>query len=159
MRLLASAALLASLFCACSSGGLESYGARLPDIRLVMPATGEDGASLATCPTEKCLTVVVAPWCTVCHAFTDNIKSVRGFLRAEGVESRVVVGLSSDYRSLKDYAAEFGPDAQIDLARVLRPSGVPMFIVSDRKGKILKTYSGFPGNAESSPALASTLGL
>ena len=159
MRSLVPAALLASAFCACSGNGLESFGAHLPDIQLVMPSSGEMGPSLASCPTEKCLTVVVAPWCPVCHSVTENIKAVRGYLKAAGVTSRVVVGLSPDSNALKQYAEEFGPDAQIDLARVLKPSGVPAFIVSDRGGKVLKTVAGFPGNAESSPALASALGL
>ena len=159
MRPLLLTAMLASALVACSGEGLESYGAHLPDLQLVMPGTGEMGPPLSSCPTDKCLTVVVAPWCPVCRSVTQNIKALRGYLRVAGVTSRVVVGLSPDYNTLKQYAEEFGPDAQIDLARALKPRGVPMFIVSDRKGKILKTVAGFPGDAESSPKLASALGL
>ena len=136
----------------------EQLGSRLPDLQLVMPSTGEMAASLASCASEKCLTVVVAPWCSVCHGATGRIVSLRNYLKATGVASRVVVGLASDYHELKAYAEEFGPDAQIDLARVLRPSGVPMFIISDRKGKVLKTVAGGPGGG-SSAGMAAALGF
>ena len=158
MRFLFRAALAAAVLGGCA-GNDQSLGSQLPDIQLVMPHSGEMAASLAGCPTEKCLTVVVAPWCSICHSATGNINSLRGYLKAAGVASRVVVGLSPDYNVLKEYAEEFGPDAQIDLARVLKPSGVPMFIVSDRKGKVLKTVAGIPAGGGTSSGLAVALEL
>ena len=159
MRLSFRAALVPFLLLAGCTGTDTSLGTEFPDLQLVMPSTGEMAASLASCSTQKCLTVVVAPWCSVCHSATGTIISLRGYLKAAGVASRVVVGLSPDYKELKAYAEEFGPDAQIDIARALKPSGVPMFIVSDAKGKILKTVAGIPSGGGTSAGLAYALGF
>ena len=66
---------LAAAVAACS-GGDSSVARRLPDTRLPTLA-GPVGQSLAECPTDKCLTVVVAPWCGVCHQVTPDIVRLR----------------------------------------------------------------------------------
>src|SRR4051812_36904899 len=109
MRLTAALVLAAAL-AACS--GREPADKPLPDVRLPTLG-GPAGPSLAACPTAKCLTVVVAPWCGVCHAATPEIIKLRRYLDRTGVSSRVVIGQGA-LADLKEYAAEFGPDALLD---------------------------------------------
>lgn len=146
---------LTAVLAACS-GEDSSAARRLPDARL--PTLGGPlGPSLAECPSDKCLTVVVAPWCGVCHQAAPDIIRLRGFLDANGVASRVVVGLD-EIGPIREFAAEFGPDSLLDPGRVMSPRGVPLFLVSDRTGKVLKVVNGFP-QTDSAAALADALGL
>ena len=146
---------LAAALAACS-GRDASFARRLPDVRLPTLG-GPPGQSLAACPTDKCLTVVVAPWCGICHQVAPDIVSLRRFLDGTGVSSRVVVGLA-EIGPIREFAAEFGPDALLDAQRVMAPRGVPVFLVSDRTGKVLKVVNGFP-QTDSASALADALGL
>ena len=155
-RPLAVALALAAALSACSDGG--SGAARtLPDARLPTLA-GILGPSLASCPTDKCLTVLVAPWCSVCHQAAPDIVSLRRFLDQAGVSSRVVVGASDDLPAIRTFAAEFGPDALLDDAGALTSRGVPLFLVSDRRGRVLKVVDGFP-QTDGPEDLARLLGL
>jgi hypothetical protein len=134
---LLAAALLATAGC-----GGSGPGAALPDVRL-RTLGGDVGPSLATCPTAKCLTVLVAPWCGVCHAVSGDVVRLRRYLSEHGVSSRVVVGLSS-LDEIKGFAATFGPDALLDPDGAFKARGVPLFVVTDRSGAVLKTVPGFP---------------
>lgn len=149
-RLLVLAALLAA---ACGGGP----SGRMPDARLPTLG-GATGDSLASCPTEKCLTAVVAPWCGVCHRVTPDIVRLRRHLDAAGVSSRVVVGLDQ-LPALKEFAALYGPDALLDEGGAVAARGVPLFFVSDRTGAILKRVEGFPSGASSAAELAGFFGL
>lgn len=151
------ALILAAALTACSSGGGDSFARRLPDAKLPTLG-GVQGPSLASCPTDKCLTVVVAPWCSVCRAEAPNIVEFRRYMDAKGVAVRVVVGASDDLGAIKEFAAEFGADALLDAGGEIRANSVPMFLVSDRAGRVLKTMNGFPGSA-GSEELAGMLGL
>ena len=154
MRVFAAA--LAVLLAGCS--GSSSAANRLPDVRL-KTLGGPAGPSLASCPTEKCLTVVVAPWCGICHASAPAVVSLRRWLDRRGVGSRVVVGLSDDAKAIRAFAAEFGPDALLDPDGAVRPRGVPLFLVTDAQGKVLKAVNGFPAGARGPEDLAGMLGL
>jgi thiol-disulfide isomerase/thioredoxin len=134
---------LAAALSACSGGGSSTYAQNLPDARLPTLA-GIPGPSLAACPTDKCLTILVAPWCSVCHRAAPSIVTLRRFLDKSGVASRVVVGSSDDLPAIKKFAAEFGSDSLLDDGGALRSRGVPCFLVTDRRGKVLKTVNGFP---------------
>jgi hypothetical protein len=147
---------LAASLSACSGG--DSAGSQLPDLRLPT-AGGAPGPSLATCPTDKCLTVLVAPWCGVCHSVAPQIVLLRRWLDGAGISSRVVVGLSDDDASIRDFAREFGPDALLDRAGGMKARGVPLFLVSDRQGRIVKSVPGYPRGAESVEDLAAYLDL
>jgi hypothetical protein len=144
MRFLA-VALALSVLASCSNAGPVAVRT-LPDARLPTLA-GIDGPSLATCPTDKCLTVLVAPWCSVCHGAASSIVSLRRTLDRAGVASRVVVGASDDLPAIRKFAAEFGSDALLDAGGALSARGVPLFLVSDRQGRILKVVDGFPQTA------------
>ncbi len=145
------AVLLTSLLAFAACGGGES-SPKLPDVRL--PTLGGPlGPSLATCSTAKCLTVVVAPWCGVCHQVTPEIVRLRRFLDKAGVGSRVVVGLA-DLGPIKGMAALFGSDTLLDPDGALSARGVPLFIVTNRNGEVVKRVNGFPSGASSPEELA-----
>lgn len=149
--------LLASLLAlaACGEGGGSS--SKLPDVRL--PTLGGPlGPSLATCNTEKCLTVVVAPWCGVCHRVTPDIVRLRRFLDKAGVGSRVVVGLD-ELEPIRGMAALFGSDALLDPGGAMAARGVPLFIVTNRAGEVVKRVNGFPSGASTPDELAAFFGL
>ena len=138
----------------CGNGGSFS---QLPDVRL-STLGGPLGPSLAKCPTEKCLTVVLAPWCGVCHAVTPDIVRLRRFLDKAGVSSRIVVGLA-DLTQIKGFAALYGSDALLDPDGEMTARGVPLFLVTNRKGEIIKRFDGFPNGASTAPELAGFFGL
>lgn len=133
-------------------GGADS----LPDARL-KTLGGAVGPSLASCPAAKCLTVLVAPWCGVCHSVAGDVVRLRGFLDGRGVPTRVVVGLAS-LEEIEPFARRFGPDALVDPDGVLKARGVPLFVVSGPDGRVLKSVPGFP-RAATLGELAEHLGL
>lgn len=130
----------------------------MPDVRLATVA-GPLAASLSTCPTDKCLTVIVAPWCGICRKEAPNIVQFRRWLATKGVSSRVVVGLSPDAKAVRAFAADFGPDAQLDPDVKVQARATPTFLVSDRDGKILKILEGFPSASKGPGDLARLLEL
>jgi thiol-disulfide isomerase/thioredoxin len=146
---------LFALLLAAACGGSPS--ARLPDVKLPTLG-GAPGPSLASCPTEKCLTAVVAPWCGVCHRVTPAVILLRRYLHTAGVSTRVVVGLDELPR-LKEFAALYGPDALLDEGGAVPARGVPLFLVTDREGRVLKRVDGFPQGAANAAELASFFGL
>ncbi|MCM2305113.1 MAG: hypothetical protein NDJ72_10450 [Elusimicrobia bacterium] len=152
----AYAFVLAAALAAAACGGGDA-ASRLPDVRL--PTLGGPlGPSLAACVTEKCLTVVVAPWCGICHQVTPDIVRLRRFLDKAGVATRVVVGLD-DLEPIKGMAALFGSDTLLDPEGAVTARGVPLFIVTNRAGDVVKRVSGFPRGISSSEELASFFGL
>ena len=129
----------------------------LPDMKL--PTYGsKTGSSLASCPTVKCLTVYVAPWCGYCRAATPLILALRDNLKKLKVDTRIIVGLDEP-EPVEAYARAFGPDTMLDLNNSLRLSGVPHFYVSDASGSILKELSGYPSGVETPEEFASVLEL
>ena len=107
--------------------------------------SGAAARRLDACPTPKCLTVYVAPWCGVCRSSTGMLAAFRDYLRARGVETRLVVG-RGEPEAVRKYAEEFGPDTLLDPeGRVPLSGGVPNFIASSADGTILKRMPGVPG--------------
>jgi hypothetical protein len=153
----AYAAVLAAALALTSCGGGGENASKLPDVRLPTLA-GPLGPSLATCLTEKCLTVLVAPWCGICHRATPDIVRLRRYLDTAGVNSRVVVGLA-ELEPIKGMAALYGSDTLLDEGGAVAARGVPMFVVTNRAGDVLKRVNGFPGGLSSSQEIAAYFGL
>lgn len=109
------------------------------------PVGGGGTKRLDACPTPKCLTVYVAPWCGVCRSSTGMLAAFRDYLQARGVETRLVVG-RGEPEAVREYAREFGPDTLLDAeGRVPLSGGVPNFISSTSDGTVLKRMPGVPG--------------
>lgn len=142
MKPLAVALAFAAALTGCS-GPSGTAQRPLPDERLAM-LSGALAPSLSTCPTDKCLTVLVAPWCSVCHGAVPEIVAFRKWLKERGVSSRVVVGASDDREGIASFAQEFGKDAQLDYDQTLHTRSVPLFLVTDRTGRVLKAVGGLP---------------
>lgn len=129
-----------SALSACSSEPSRPY---LPPIELAKLSSGK-GPSMASCPTAKCLTIYVAPWCGYCRAGTPTMLALRAFLTREKVTTRVVVGMAP-LDDVKEYARDFGPDTLLDPGNAVGVrGGVPHFFVSDAAGRILKKVAGMP---------------
>jgi thiol-disulfide isomerase/thioredoxin len=142
---------------ACSGGG-AGVARRLPDARLPTLG-GVVGPSLASCPTEKCLTILVAPWCGVCRAEAPKFVALRHFLDARGISSRIVVGLSDDKAAIREFAKTFGADALLDAGGAMSSRATPLLLVTDREGRIVKVVNGFPSGAAGPAELAKYLDL
>ncbi|MBI3548739.1 MAG: redoxin family protein [Elusimicrobia bacterium] len=111
---------------------------------LTLPtASGAKTVALGQCPTPKCLTVFVAPWCGYCRAASPMIRALREHLAKRNVTTRIVVGMDRE-DSVRGYAAEFGPDTLIDPKGSIHLSGVPHFFASSADGKVFKDVAGAP---------------
>lgn len=154
MRTWLPAALAVALAGCGGGGGGEKT---LPDVRL-KTLGGAVGPSLATCPAAKCLTVLVAPWCGVCHAVAGDVVKLRRFLDAQGVPVRIVVGLAS-LEEIEPFARQFGPDSLVDPDGAFRARGVPLFVTTGSDGRVLKAVPGFPRGAGTLPELAAAFDL
>ncbi|MBI4375891.1 MAG: redoxin family protein [Elusimicrobia bacterium] len=130
-------ALAMLLTAACGRGQKQ-----LPDLELPTLAA-EPKVKLSHCPTEKCLLIYVAPWCPYCRAATGPINALRTYLKDRDIASRVVVGMDKS-ESVREYAREFGPDTLLDEHGAFNVSGVPHFIIADRKGLVIKAVPGMP---------------
>lgn len=120
-----------------------------------------DGGGLvwmAGCPTDKCLTVFVAPWCGFCRAATPAIRALREHLAARGVETRVVVGKDKP-EAIREYAVEFGSGTILDPDWEFRfTGGLPHFFVSREGGEVVLARPGMRAG-EAPQSAAARLGL
>lgn len=123
-----------------------------------LPTLGGGVVSPASCPTEKCLTVYVAPWCGYCRAATPQLIKLRTHLEKAGVSMRFIVGMD-EAPAVEDYAAVFGPEALLDPRNAFGASGgVPHFYVTDKGGRVLRDLAGMP-RLDSVQDLAEYFGL
>ena len=119
---------------------------------------GTARTSLSSCPTRKCLTVYVAPWCPTCRAASPLIKSLRDYLFKKHIDTRIVVGMDQP-SEIRKYAEKYGPQTLLDPSGDLRVDGVPHFTVSNARGDILADVSGIPAGVRNVQDLASFYGL
>lgn len=129
---------------------------QLPDLTLPMLDGGE--ASLAECPKDKCLTVVVAPWCPHCRNASGVLAALGDFLPEHGVGMRVIVAADTEDK-VRDFARMFGPRTLIDPDSTFRVPGFPCYIVHTDDGAILKQTGSAPENEKDPALFASALGL
>jgi thiol-disulfide isomerase/thioredoxin len=123
---------------------IRAFGShwRMPAVSLPTHRSGEEVA-LNECPTAKCLTVYLAPWCPHCRGSSQLVRAVRGDMLKRGITTRIVVGM--DQRpALENFAEEFGPGTLIDEKGQFKVGGVPAVYVSDNRGSILKHMTGLP---------------
>jgi hypothetical protein len=131
--------------------------AALPDLSL--PTLAGPEVNLRSCPTEKCVTAYVAPWCPHCRAATEGLLALRGRLKSKGMTVRFVVGQDNP-AAVKSYAAAFGPDALLDPdGRMRVAGGVPHIFVSDAHGRVERDFAGVPKDGATADELADAYGL
>lgn len=155
-------AALLLLACGCSqspSGDYSGFWSGLDPKAVEAPAGPKaDESTLSKCPTKKCLTVVVAPWCPHCREAQPIILATREYLKKKGVHTNIVVGMDKP-RALAAYAKEFGPDTLLDEEGALGEGGVPHFYVTDASGRVLRNQPGFPPDVTDPREFAALLGL
>ncbi len=97
------------------------------------------------CGSKKCITIYVAPWCPACQKLKPTIISLKNQLEKEGMEVKVIVGKDSQKETEKyasDYPFPTLLDADGKFFRKTKQSGVPFFLVSNNKGKIINDLTG-----------------
>ena len=123
------------------------------------PPAALDPVSLDSCPTAKCVTVYVTPWCPHCRNATANILTLRTYLKEQGIETRVIVGRDSE-QAVLEYAESFGKGTLLDADKAFEfGGGVPHLFVSEDGGRILKDSAGFYADPMPGAELASSLDL
>lgn len=109
------------------------------------PYNEMDGSVGGRCLGEKCLTIYVAPWCPACKSLRPTIIELAKTLSDEGIEVNVIVGQDSQKETEK-YAASYPfpvlLDPQGEFFKKAKQRGVPFFMVSDRKGKVVSKMAG-----------------
>ncbi|MBI3549500.1 MAG: hypothetical protein HY078_10720 [Elusimicrobia bacterium] len=153
---LAAVPLLAALsFSGC--GGCKPVE-KLPDVTLET-LDGSTAPSLAECPAKRCMTIVITPWCGVCHIVVPYIVAFKKHLTGTEVACRVVVSHAPVER-LKTFAQPFGPETLLDPdKKVPAEDGVPMFVITESDGRVSKRMNGFPSGPSTPEGLAATFGL
>jgi len=98
------------------------------------------------CPDAKCLTIYVAPWCPQCTKAKPMILKLTEELRSEGINVSVIVGNDS-VKAVKKYAKDYPfpvlMDADKSFYNKSKQRGVPFFISSNNKGKVIESHAGF----------------
>jgi thiol-disulfide isomerase/thioredoxin len=97
------------------------------------------------CIKDRCLTVVVAPWCPSCRALNGMIISLRDQVEADGYPVNVVVAMDKP-RALAQYAASYAKPVALDVDgkfwKQVKIKGVPYFAVTNSKGEIVEFING-----------------
>ncbi len=97
------------------------------------------------CLQDKCLTIYVAPWCRVCLQMHGTLVSMGQQLEGEGVRVQVVAGMDKQPALIR-YAQTFDQPVLLDVQGAFKKKasvkGVPYFVVTNRKGEILKAVAG-----------------
>lgn len=103
------------------------------------------------CGSKKCLTVYVAPWCPACKTLKPTIISMKKEVEAEGVEVRIIVGQDSQ-KATEKYASSYPfptlLDADGKFFKKAKQKGVPFFLVSNSKGKVISELAGGTNNVQ-----------
>ncbi|MEB8433020.1 TlpA disulfide reductase family protein [Cocleimonas sp. KMM 6892] len=109
------------------------------------PYNEMDGSVGGRCLGGKCLTVYVAPWCPACKSLRPTIIDMVETLEKEGIEVKVIIGKDSQQATeqyAKSYPFPVLLDPQGDFFQKANQRGVPFFMVSDSKGKVVSQMAG-----------------
>ena len=97
------------------------------------------------CLQDKCLTIYVAPWCRACKQMQGTINGLREQLEGEGVGVQLVLGMDKP-PALISYAGTFNQPVLLDDQGAFKKKAsikaVPYFVVTNRKGEIVKDVLG-----------------
>jgi hypothetical protein len=97
------------------------------------------------CLQDKCLTVYVAPWCRVCVQMHGTIVGMRQQLESEGIGVQLVLGMDKPPALIR-YAQTFEQPVLLDDQGAFKKKAgikaVPYFVVTNRKGEIVKDVFG-----------------
>lgn len=117
------------------------------------PFDGRSGQAAAeryvggSCAKERCLLVYLAPWCPQCRRAHSVILEAAEHLRAQGIETTVVIGLD-DRAEIEAYARDFPFPVYLDPDRKfyeqLDTRGVPYFALWQRDRRIAEDIAGRP---------------
>ena len=145
--------ILSVLLAACSKADT------LPEIQLEALGGGM-GAPLNECNADKCVTIVIAPWCGVCQIIAPRILKLRDHLTGKQIETHIVAAYAELDR-LKAFAKPYGDQAMLDPDGKASPqqTALPLFIVTEKGGKINKRTYGLPSGPDTPEALTEAIGL
>ena len=97
------------------------------------------------CIKDRCLTVVVAPWCPSCRSLNGMIISLRDQVEAVGYPVNVVVAMDKP-KALAEYAANYAKPVALDVDgkfwKQVKIKAVPYFAVTNSKGEIVESMTG-----------------
>jgi len=117
---------------------LEYFDARAPASTVHTPVR-------AGCDRGRCLTIYLAPWCSVCRQSHQAVLALAEAMRTRGIPTSVVLGMDTP-ETLRGYAAEFpfpfylDPDKRFFAKTDGR--GVPYFMTWEANGKVLAEFAG-----------------
>jgi thiol-disulfide isomerase/thioredoxin len=98
------------------------------------------------CAVDSCVLIYVAPWCPHCQKASPMIISLAQQLKSEGIGVEIVIGRDSN-SAIEAYAKKFPFPVYADASGLYYEkagiSGVPSFVVTNRKGKVLKREFGY----------------
>ena len=121
---------------------LASFAEGVLDLKGLKPRTRlGNRVALGSCSARRCLTVFVAPWCGHCRNAAHMIQSLGQDMRWKGVKTRVVVCQDAP-KKMDEYSRQFGLNALVDDPQAIRGLAVPLFVVSDQQGNVLRTHPG-----------------
>jgi hypothetical protein len=102
------------------------------------------------CPENRCLTIYLAPWCSVCRNSHTAILDVVKQLETQGIETTIVLGLDK-HEALVAYAADFPFPVYFDQNKALFESlemkAVPSYVVWLPSRKITTRKAGGTNSA------------
>jgi thiol-disulfide isomerase/thioredoxin len=108
-------------------------------------ALGGQATAGGNCPKERCLTIVVAPWCPTCRRMKGTISALHAQLQAEGLPVTLVIGMDKP-DALQAYAQQHQEPVLLDMNRSFtkraKIRAVPYFAVTNRKGEIIEEMKG-----------------
>jgi thiol-disulfide isomerase/thioredoxin len=97
------------------------------------------------CLQDRCLTIVVAPWCPACHRMKGTISALRQQVEADGRPVALVIGMDKP-EALQNYAQQHSETVLLDIKRSFtkraKIRSVPYFAVTNRKGEIVEEMKG-----------------
>lgn len=122
--------------------------AKIPGDLLTEFSNGASGSQVMVggrCLQERCLTIVVAPWCPACRRMKGTISALRQQVEADGRPVFLVIGMDKP-EALQNYARQHTETVLLDTNRSFTKRAnirsVPYFAVTNNKGEIVEEMKG-----------------